>query len=130
MRRFGELCARFLRALCSVLRALCSVLRALCRFLEDSLLTAFFSSSLSSSCSSSSSFSPSSLARAEARTGRHGSDGGVVDLHVRARSAGEGSRATEGVGARRDHADSRGREDSTDPKGSRDSFSFIGVLCK
>ena len=47
-----------------------------------------------------------------------------------ARSAGEGSRATRGVGARCDHADGRGRENSTDPQGSRDSFIFFGVLCK
>ena len=63
--------------------------------------------------------------------GRRGSAGGVVDLHVWARSAGEGSQTARGVGARRDHADGRGREDSMVPKGSRDSFSFsLGFLCK
>ena len=44
--------------------------------------------------------------------GRHGSAGCGEDLHVWASSAGEGSPATEGVGARRDHADGHGREDS------------------
>ena len=63
--------------------------------------------------------------------GRRGSAGGVVDLRVWARSAGEGSQTARGVGARRDHTDGRGREDSTVPKGSRDSFSFsLGFLCK
>ena len=41
--------------------------------------------------------------------GRRGSAGCVVDLRVRARSAGEGSPTARGVGARRDHADGRGR---------------------
>ena len=50
--------------------------------------------------------------------GRRGSAGCVVDLRVWTRSAGEGSQAARGVGARRDHTDGRGREDSTVPKGS------------
>ena len=50
--------------------------------------------------------------------GGRGSAGGVVDLRVWTRSAGEGSQAARGVGPRRDHADGRGREDSTVPKGS------------
>jgi len=60
--------------------------------------------------------------------GRRGSAGCGEDLRVWARSAGEGSPAAKGVGARRDHADGRGREDSpANTKGSRDSLSFFGV---
>ena len=62
--------------------------------------------------------------------GGRGSAGGVVDLRVWARSAGEGSQTARGVGARRDHADGRGREDSTVPKGSHYFlFGFLYGCC-
>ena len=62
--------------------------------------------------------------------GRRGSAGCVVDLRVWTRSAGEGSPAARGGGARRDHADGRGREDSTVPKGSPYFlFGFLSGCC-
>ena len=52
----------------------------------------------------------------------------VVDLRVRTRGAGEGLPAAWEAGARRDHADGRGREDSTVHEGSH-FFSFLfGLL--
>ena len=62
--------------------------------------------------------------------GGRGSAGGVVDLRVWARSAGVGSQTARGVGARRDDADSRGREDLTVPKGSHYFlFGFLYGCC-
>ena len=62
--------------------------------------------------------------------GRCGSAGCVVDLRVRTRSAGEGSPAVREVGARRDHADGRGRGTHRPQKGSPFfSFGFLYVCC-
>ena len=62
--------------------------------------------------------------------GRRGSAGCVVDLRVRTRSAGEGPPAVREVGARRDHADGRGREPRRPQKGSPYfSFGFLYVCC-
>ena len=52
----------------------------------------------------------------------------VVDLRVRTKGAGEGSPAALEVGARRDHAGGRGREDSTVHKGSHFSSFIFGLL--
>ena len=65
--------------------------------------------------------------------GRRGSAGCVVDLRVRTRSAGEGSPAEREVGARRDHADGRGRGTHQSQKGSPFSstyfFGFLYACC-
>ena len=62
--------------------------------------------------------------------GRCGSAGCVVDLRVRTRSAGEGSPAVREVGARRDHADGRGRGTHWPQKGSPFfSFGFLYACC-